>query len=309
VALVATEAATNLVKHATGGQVVVRPLVELSGLELLALDTGPGIRNISACLRDGYSTAGSPGTGLGAITRLATAWDIYSAVGTGTALLVRMLPSLSSAGIRVPTDPPPGGCDIGAICIAKPGEEVCGDAWGVVRQSSRSLITVADGLGHGPQAAEAAQAAVHVAQTYATDPPAALLERMHGSLRHTRGAAVAVAAVDHARHEVVFAGIGNIAGALIQGDKAQYLMSHNGIVGHQMRTVHPLSYAWCDTALLVLCSDGLATRWDLTAYPGLARRHPSLIAGVLYRDWTRGRDDVTVVVARVGSHNLSAVEC
>ena len=45
-------------------------------------------------------------------------------------------------------------------------------------------------------------------------------------------------------------------------------------------------------------SDGLTTHWTLERLPGLAARHPSLIAGVLYRDFKRGRDDVTVVVAR-----------
>jgi hypothetical protein len=50
--------------------------------------------------------------------------------------------------------------------------------------------------------------------------------------------------------------------------------------------------------LLVMHSDGLATHWNLDQYPGLVGRRPSLIAGVLYRDFARGRDDVTVVVAK-----------
>jgi len=50
--------------------------------------------------------------------------------------------------------------------------------------------------------------------------------------------------------------------------------------------------------MLVLHSDGLVSHWSLDAYPGLAARDPSLIAGILYRDFTRGRDDVTVVVAK-----------
>jgi hypothetical protein len=102
---------------------------------------------------------------------------------------------------------------------------------------------------------------------------------------------------------MTFAGVGNIAGAVIITDTTQHLMSYNGIVGHQMQKLHTLTYPWADNALLVLHSDGLATRWDLRAYPGLAGRHPSLIAGVLYRDFRRDRDDVTVVVIRTVPRN------
>jgi hypothetical protein len=300
---VATEAATNLVKHANGGQLLVRQLADGQGIEFLALDTGPGIRNVRECLRDGYSTAGSLGIGLGAITRLATFWDIYSGAGMGTALLVRIHASLppplpaSSAGRRA------DGLDIGVACAPKAGEEVCGDVWAVVQQAHRCLIIVADGLGHGPQAAEAAHAAVRTVYEYPTDLPAALLERMHDRLRSTRGAAVAIAEVD-SRHQILtFAGVGNVAGTVIQPEKTQQLMSHNGTIGYQIRKIQALTYPWSDNALLVLHSDGLATRWQLHAYPDLVRRHPSLIAGVLYRDFARGRDDVTVVVARAAANN------
>jgi hypothetical protein len=102
---------------------------------------------------------------------------------------------------------------------------------------------------------------------------------------------------------MTFAGVGNIAGTMIMTDTRQHLMSYNGIVGHQMQKLHTLTYPWSDNALLVLHSDGLATHWDLKAYPGLAGRHPSLIAGVLYRDFRRDRDDVTVVVVRTVPRN------
>jgi hypothetical protein len=152
-------------------------------------------------------------------------------------------------------------------------------------------------------AAEAAQAAIRMSREHPADSSVALIERMHGSLRSTRGAAVAVAEVHLRQQEMTFTGVGNIAGSLIRTDTRQHLMSSNGIVGYQMRQPRTLTYPWSDNALLVLHSDGLATRWDLHAYPGLAGRHPSLIAGVLYRDFSRDRDDVTVVVARTVPHN------
>jgi anti-sigma regulatory factor (Ser/Thr protein kinase) len=304
VALVVTEMATNLVKHARGGQLLLQPLVDTHGMALLALDAGPGMPNVRECLQDGYSTAGSPGTGLGAITRLATHWDIYSVLGTGTVLFVQMLPVSSPL-----LSPASGFASLWAssgqgrepffvegLCVPKAGEDVCGDAWTVVQQADYCTVMVADGLGHGLGAAEAAQAAVRVVHERPLEPPTALLECMHARLRPTRGAAVGVAVVHRQRQEVTFAGVDNITGTIVRAENTRALMSHNGIVGHQMRKVQALTYPWDAQALLVLHSDGLGTRWDLMAYPGLRRRRPGLIAGVLYRDFVRGRDDVTVVV-------------
>jgi hypothetical protein len=124
-----------------------------------------------------------------------------------------------------------------------------------------------------------------------------MVEFAHGALRSTRGAALAVADLDLAR-EVRYAGIGNIAGLVSTSHDTRHMVSHPGIVGHEVRKIQEFVYPWSQDSLLVMHSDGLATHWNLDQYPGLASRRPSLIAGVLYRDFTRGRDDVAVVVAR-----------
>jgi hypothetical protein len=76
------------------------------------------------------------------------------------------------------------------------------------------------------------------------------------------------------------------------------MVSYNGTVGHEVRKIQEFTYQWPQQGLLVMHSDGLKTQWRLDRYPGLMHKHPSLIAGVLYRDFNRGRDDVTVLVAR-----------
>jgi anti-sigma regulatory factor (Ser/Thr protein kinase) len=290
VALVVTEAATNLVKHAGGGEVIVRARDEQhgGGLEILALDTGPGIRDVGACLRDGYSTAGSAGTGLGALSRMGSAFDIYSLPGFGTAVFVRV------------GGTPRAECplDWGALCVPKAGEDRSGDAVAVHERPDGLTILVSDGLGHGGFAAEASDLAVAAFAKARSQPPAAALQTIHQAMRPTRGGAVAVTDVDVPHHTVRFAGVGNISGAVVLPSTVRRMVSHNGIVGHELRRVGEFSYPWGDDAVLVLHSDGLATHWDLAKYPGLAARHPSLVAGVLYRDFTRGRDDVAVVVAR-----------
>ena len=179
-----------------------------------------------------------------------------------------------------------------------PGELECGDAWATAPHASGARIVVADGLGHGAEAAEAAREAVGVFHKRAADEPATILRFAHEALRSTRGAAVSVVDVDCDRGVITFAGIGNIAGAALIGSSRRNFVSHNGILGHAARTISAFTYPFDRNTLVVLNSDGLVTHWSLDAYPGIVGRDPSVIAAVLYRDFTRRRDDVTVVVAR-----------
>lgn len=296
-ALAATEMATNIVKHVGAGELLLRQIGELGtrGIELLALDRGRGIRNIAESRRDGYSTAGSPGTGLGALERLADTFDLYSVPDVGTVLLVRLW-------LEPPTVTPGARFPFGVINVACPGETVCGDSWSVERAGDRTLALVADGLGHGERAAEAADEAARVFDARrAGSNLAELMSRIDGALRKTRGAAVGLAEIDRGRRLVLFVGVGNIAGAIVAPDSAargRNLVSLNGTVGAGVRKVQEFAYPYEEGSLLILHSDGLRSLWPLDRYPGLLQRDPALIAGVLYRDFRRHRDDVTVLVMR-----------
>jgi anti-sigma regulatory factor (Ser/Thr protein kinase) len=294
VAVVVTEAATNLVKHAGGGEILLQPVVEGDqvSIEVLALDKAGGMRNIAECRRDGYSTTGSPGTGLGSIARLSAFCDIYSQPDRGTALLARV-----SRGRGQPVPEP----RVGGLAVAMQGETACGDAWDAGPRGAERAIAVVDGLGHGPAAAEAAALAVRAFQADTAQRPRAALQAMHAALRGTRGAAAAVATLDEDRHLLTFAGVGNIAASVLAAGTSRSLVSYNGIVGQVLPTPQEFTCPWLPGALLVMHSDGVTAHWKLEAYPGLGMRHPSLIAGVLYRDFSRGRDDATVVVARGGA--------
>ncbi|AKJ27405.1 ATP-binding protein [Caldimonas brevitalea] len=302
VALVATELGTNLVRHAQRGRLLLGTVAGDEGepsVELLSLDHGPGLGNVSNCLTDGYSTGGTPGTGLGAVRRLSNEFDLYSAVPAGTVIMARVAAGGRPAGGGAPTAlPPPCAFTIGAVTLAAPGETVCGDAWAAVQDGPRAAVLVADGLGHGPQAAEAAQAAVALFETTPFGSPSAVLERAHQALRSTRGAAVAQALLDADQGHLLFAGAGNIAGRLISGVGDRSLVSQHGTVGLQIRRLQDTRYEWPAHALLVLHSDGIATRWDLSLAPGLLQHHPCVVAAWLLRDHLRGRDDATVVVLK-----------
>jgi hypothetical protein len=188
--------------------------------------------------------------------------------------------------------------DVGVVCVPVRGETVCGDAWAVLRHPERTVIVVVDGLGHGPEAAQASSEAVRVAREHSHAAPADLVQRAHLALRATRGAAMAVAAIHHGSGTLTFAGVGNISAAVHSPAGTRSLMSHNGTVGHVMRTVQELTYEWPADACLIAHSDGINTRWRLDQYPGLLWHHPALVSGVIWRDAARGRDDACVVVVR-----------
>lgn len=296
-AIVLTEAATNIVKHAREGEILMRP-VDVEGhlgIELLAIDAGPGMANLDLLMADGTSTAGTYGVGLGAIRRQADSFDIYSAPGKGTVVMM-MVWALDGAV-------PQTGWEVGGVCLPIAGEDECGDNWGVAFRQNGISVVVADGLGHGPEAAIASTASIGVSLDFDKGPPGARLTEAHAALRSTRGAALAVADIDSYEGKLVFTGVGNIAGSIVGSGSRRHLLSHNGIVGSNLRKVQEFGHPWNSASLLILASDGINTRWDLEPYPGLAFHHASVIAAVIYRDFVRGRDDSTVVVVR--EHALS----
>jgi anti-sigma regulatory factor (Ser/Thr protein kinase) len=294
VAIVATEAAKNTFKHAREGEILLRSTAGEYSIEIVALDRGPGMANVGQCLRDGFSTAGTPGTGLGAIKRLSTFFDIHSVQKLGTALLARLEPEKNR---REPASNR-NYLENGVVHLPKAGEQISGDSWAAENQLDKNLILVADGLGYGVLAAQASQEAVRVFQENAKLGPKAILEKAHAALKDTRGAAAAIAQIDRTQQTVRFAGVGNISGVIFTPPQTRSMVSYNGTVGHMMRKVEEFVYPWSQHSLLIMHSDGLATQWDLNRYPGLAARHPALIAAVLYRDFKRIRDDVTVIVAK-----------
>jgi anti-sigma regulatory factor (Ser/Thr protein kinase) len=292
VAVVATEMATNLVKHAGNGTMFLQRVQEngSSGLRLMAIDKGPGIADVTRALQDGQSTAGSMGTGLGAVRRLSDQFELYSASGVGTLVRAEFWPDNHHAHSPM--------LITGVVSEPIHGEEECGDGWGFRRFADSVVLMVLDGLGHGVLAAEAAREGERILAKAQSDSPLELLQDIHDALRKTRGAAVAVARIKEGKGLVSFAGVGNISASIISPGLSRSLASHNGTVGHHMPRVQEFTYPWNVDSILVMHSDGLASRWDLDRYPGIWSKHPSVISAMLHRDFCRRRDDVTVLAAK-----------
>jgi anti-sigma regulatory factor (Ser/Thr protein kinase) len=293
VALVVTELATNLLRHAAGGRLFIAARPQSGEIEVLAVDRGPGIADVAQCMGDGFSTGSTPGTGLGAVRRLAQVFDLHSSVPGGTVVLARL------AGSRAPAPTQPDGrIAVGSVALCAPGETVCGDGWVARVDGSRAAVVLADGLGHGPEAAKAAQAATAV---FAQDPfgdPRACLEAAHRELRTTRGAAVTIVQVDGAEGTIRSAGAGNVIARIVGGSSDRTLLSQHGTIGVQVRRLEEVRAEWPPHAVLVLHSDGIESRWASPLVHPVLGHDPAMVAALLARDHFRGRDDATVVVLR-----------
>lgn len=291
IGIVATEAANNIILHAGSGEFLVCPFQSGSDvwLDLLALDNGPGIGDISRAFEDGYSSIGTAGQGLGAIQRISDAYSLYSLPQRGTVFWSRFLKNSSQADQS-----------LGTVNIPMKGETECGDAFLALPGASRSLYMVVDGLGHGKYAAEAADEAVFTVRGCAQESPTEIVMRTHDALKKTRGAAMSVAVVEHERRIVSYSGIGNISSLIVNVSTARNMVSQNGTLGAVLPRVREYTYPFDDGSRLLMYSDGVSSKCSLSGYSGLQSRPLELIAGVLYRDFSRRRDDATVLLASLG---------
>lgn len=289
VAIVATEVSTNLYRHAREGVVLLRVLRRGTegGVEIVALDRGPGIRDVHALSRDGTSTNGTLGIGLGAIPRLSDNCDVHSVPGRGTVVVATFwageaILSAVAAGITRTLE----------------GEDECGDAYALRPTEDGCLALSVDGLGHGPLAARAAAAATRCFLASSERSPRAAMAELHRATAGTRGAAAAIAHLDLAQGRLTHVGIGNIAGRIVTPGRTRGLVTHPGIVGHNARTPTETVYELVPESWVVLHSDGLSDKWDIDAYPGIMGHSPLLLAATLMRDAGVRRDDASVLAMR-----------
>ena len=287
-ALLATESSRNVLLHGGGGEVVILGMQEerRALARILAMDRGPSIANVAQAMTDGYSTGGTMGAGMGAMQRIATSLEIFTGK-SGTVLLL----DLGEA-------PPTQLLQIAGMAVPFPGERFCGDAWAYHHTPERMVVLLADGLGHGLDAADAAKEATASFRKHQNLSPAEILGHLHNALKKTRGAVAAVAEIRPREGTLAYAGIGNISAVVLAAGGSRSLVSLNGTLGMAASRIQEFRVPWTSDAVLVLHSDGLQSRWDLAAYPGLIARHPAVIGAALLRDFRRRRDDASVLVVK-----------
>src|SRR5262249_27652490 len=155
-----------------------------------------------------------------------------------------------------------GQLEVAGVAVPYPGEQLCGDAWACHTSPERTLALLVDGLGHGWEAAEAAQEAVATFRKRLHGHPGEIIGHIHEALRKTRGAVAAIAEIRPREKILVYAGVGNISAVVLSGGASRSLVSHNGTLGVAAPRIQEFKSVWPDDAVFVLHSDGLQSRWD-----------------------------------------------
>lgn len=290
--LVCTELSTNLLKHTReGGTLIAQGLVnDLDvGIELFSLDKGRGM-DVKKAQADGYSSTGTMGTGLGSVNRNSDTFNIYSEIGSGSTVQLRIwnsavcLPDYSSqAGLTVP----------------KSGELLSGDKWSIIELESTTNCLLIDGLGHGIEACEAATLAIKRFRENLGKPPSVVLKSIHTALRGSRGAVGALAQINHDVGKIYFCGLGNIAAIVSRQTDHKHLTSLNGTLGYEARKFMEFTERWSNGSTLVMHSDGLSSKTFEDLY-NIQQQTPPIIAAWLYQKYSKGNDDSTILVCKEG---------
>jgi anti-sigma regulatory factor (Ser/Thr protein kinase) len=291
-ALAVTELATNLLKHARSGRLFFRPLRATGriGLEVESVDRGPGISNIQQALTDGFSTAGSRGTGLGAVNRLMDEFEIASEPGAGTRILCRKWLRNAPVSLR------PCPLAFGVATRPHPGYEINGDAFVIHKWDESALVGVIDGLGHGQFAHRAAEAARRYVEKHYVLPLPQLFSGVARACHATRGVVMALVRFDWGRNTLALASVGDIEVRIFPRTEQFAFPIQRSVLGLNSRSVTVTEHAWAASNVMVLHSDGLRSHWSWDEFPGLLERPPAEIAQQLLRALARDQDDATVLV-------------
>lgn len=293
--IVLAEMTSNLHKYANDGEVLAAVFREEENtyIELICIDSGPGMTDIVRMTTDGYSSGKTMGHGLGSIKRLSDHAEIFSQQGWGTIVLSRIYktpPPAKAARIELL---------IKALVVAKPGEQVSGDGYCLKTTRGITKLLIADGLGHGPDANLAINEAAKIFRRCPEDSPAEILRDINREVRKTRGLVATIASFDLKNKNIRIAGIGNISSRFTSPALSKNCLAYNGIVGHNIpntmndQVIDPKVYNQ-----LVMCSDGIRSRWDTNRVPGIQRSDLSIQAAAIYKDYARKTDDMSVIIAK-----------
>jgi anti-sigma regulatory factor (Ser/Thr protein kinase) len=293
--IIVAEITSNLVKHARTGEVLFRlnQRGKHDSFEIVCFDNGPGIIDTARVLKDGVSTTNTLGQGLGAIDRLSNFFQLYSLKDWGT-IVHSIVCTSGCKGIEV------SGLDIRGLNVCKPREMVSGDGYFVKTIKTGAQVLFADGLGHGPHAKDSIDKAADVFMKTAEEDPVGIIREIHESVRRTRGLVASIASWNNKQKEWTICGVGNIVTRLYTGITYKNHMSYNGAIGLNIPTSMKSSVVEAErNQHLIMCSDGLKSRWEITKYPGILKYDPLILAAAIYKDYVRRNDDASILIVKV----------
>lgn len=295
--IIVSELASNLIKHASGGEFLYRTfrVEDASVIEILCIDQGPGMSDPARMMKDGVSTTATLGQGLGAISRLSDSFQIYSLPKWGTVVHVTASSRKERDFKRSQAD-----IEVRALCVNKPKETVSGDAYSLKRTDSSIQIFLGDGLGHGQHAHTAVSHAIAAFQSCTDEEPQEVVRYIHEKVRRTRGLVASIASFDLKSRTWRICAVGNIMTRLYSGITFRNYLSYNGTVGMNIpNTLHDSVFEGGKNQYLIMISDGIRSRYELTRYPSILKYDGMILAGAIYKDYSRRTDDASVVIARL----------
>ncbi len=294
--IVVAELTSNLFKYSQQGELLLGhfKLEDNEYVELISIDSGPGMSDITRMMTDGFSTTNTMGHGLGSIKRLSDEFDIFSVKGWGTIVVSRIYRDAPDVKRKFKDGP-----RLAGLVIPKPGETTSGDGYYLKRTANQLKLLVADGLGHGPEANLAVNEAVKAFKACPHDSPVDIIRYIHPEVRKTRGLVGTVVCIDLEAKQVRITGVGNISAKLIGPAGVKSPLAYNGIIGHNIpNTMNDLVVGFDEYQQLTLCSDGIRSRWEVVKFPGLSRCDLSIQIAAIYKDNARRTDDMSVVTIK-----------
>jgi len=294
--IVVSEMVSNLIKYATRGELLYRLSIQENTpvFEVICIDSGAGIKDINHSMKDGISSKNTLGQGIGSILRLSNFAQIYSLPNWGTIVYSQFLNSLDSVKSSN------SNTLVRCINVAMPGEKVSGDGGSVRHVGNKTLVFLGDGLGHGEFAKEAVDKAIETFTNSNYAEPSEIIREIHAAVKKTRGLVGTIGVLDHQNKEWHISGIGNIATRMQRGLEYKNYTSYNGIIGLNIPgRIENNQYEMEKFQQLILCSDGIKTRWDLMHYPTILKYDPMILAAAIYKDHSRRTDDMTILIVKV----------
>jgi len=288
---IASELGRNQLRHARRGQLAVRPIArgEHRGVELIAADEGDGIADPTRALEGQPRFEGSLGVGLSSARALAYEIDFDIRLREGTCIRARLFDGA-----------PPKRREVGIYGRPYRDEPRSGDHACVQRDDDHLVLGVCDGLGHGNPARSAAGEAMRSFMHHRHDSPMAILEAAHAALGPTRGAVMAVVALRQQETKLELASVGNVTTELVQPRAERRFGGSSFVLGSPQRGWRAQSThdAVAREEVILLFTDGIASRASIESDFALLREHPVIIAHQLVERFGREDDDCLVLVAK-----------
>ncbi|MFP5040213.1 SpoIIE family protein phosphatase [Parasediminibacterium sp. JCM 36343] len=294
--IIVSELASNLVKHGGGGNILVKLIEEnnIQGIEIIGIDNGHGIANLSLVLEDGISTKNTLGHGMGAMKRLSDVFQVYSQKDWGTITLIRVFNEEPALYIKPPK------IDIRNLILSLHNDNACGDGFYYTLSNTHLKLFLGDGLGHGPEAELAIEKAGEIFLKSTEIEPVPIIRDIHLNVKKTRGLVGTIAVFDITERKWAICGVGNISIKIINSQSSKNYLSYNGIIGLNLpNALNTQEVAYEKGQTIIMCSDGIKSRWDLSKHPAISRYDLSVLTACLVKDFARNTDDTAVMACKI----------